>query len=191
MHTKTNLSGKTFSKHKSKGFTLIEIIVALAILGVVIAGILYYQSRAEAKTKANDTISALTTMIGGIKSAYAPANSYATVTNQNLNSSGLVVQPFTGSTTSITDAWAHAVTFNGNATQFGFSLQSPDPETCIGIVSGLSRNAIIVRVGAASISGGVPSGGSAVKASASAAYDPAAAATGCGTANAVIAMAFR
>lgn len=197
-----NLSFPTKTKTKQrrqKGFTLIEIIIALAVIGVAIAGMLYYQSRAEAGQKANNTVSALTSMVGNIKTTFAPANSFAGVTATNLNSAGVIVEPFTGSGTAITDPWGGSVTVAGSPGFFGISLLAPNAEVCMKIVTGLVRNAARVTVHTAAptfvttatTAETMLTTGTVVKANAAATFDAANASSGCGGASAHIAMVFR
>lgn len=184
---------------RQKGFTLIEIIIALAVIGVAIAGMLYYQNRAEAGQKANNAVSALTSMVGSVKSNFAPANSFAGVTAGNLVSAGLIVEPFTGAGNAITDPWGGAVTVGGSAGFFGLSFQAPTSEICMKIVTGLVRSAARVTVhtaaptfvGAATTAETMLTTGTVVKANAVDVFNAANAATGCGDTAAHIAMVFR
>lgn len=184
---------------RQKGFTLIEIIIALAVIGVAIAGMLYYQSRAEAGQKANNTVSALTSMVGNIKSTFAPANSFAGVSAANLISAGAVVEPFTGAGTAITDPWGGAVVVGGSPGFFGISLQAPNAEVCMKIVTGLVRNASRVTVhtaaptfvATATTAETMLTTGTVVKANAADVFNATNAAAGCGGTAAHIAMVFR
>ena len=187
------------TKRAQKGFTLIEIIIALAVIGVAIAGMLYYQNRAETGQKANNTVSALTSMVGSIKSTYAPANSYAGVTAGNLISAGLIVEPFTGAGTAITDPWGGAVTIGGAPGFFGIAFQAPSADVCMKIVTGLVRSAARVTVhtaaptfvATATTAETMLTTGNVVKTNATANYNAANAATGCGDTAAFIGLVFR
>lgn len=187
------------AKRRQKGFTLIEIIIALAVIGVAIAGMLYYQSRAEAGQKANNSVSALTTMVGNIKSTFAPSNSFAGVTAANLVSAGLVVEPFTAVGNTITDPWGQTFVVGGAQGFFGLGVEAPNSEACMKIVTGLVRNAARVTVHTAApvfvttatSAETMLTTGTVVKANASGAFDAGAAATGCGAATAHIGMVFR
>ncbi len=184
---------------RQAGFTLIEIIIALAVIGVAIAGMLYYQNRAEAGQKANNSVSALTSMVGNIKSTFAPANSFAGVTAGNLVSAGLVVEPFTGAGTAITDPWGNAVVIGGAPGFFGIGVLAPNSEICMKIVTGLVRSAARVTVhtaapafvATATTAETMLTTGTVVKTNAQGAFNAANAATGCGDTAAHIGMVFR
>lgn len=173
------------SLRKQAGFTLIEIIIALAVMGTAIGGMLYYQSRAENGQKVNDTITAATTMISGIKTNFGPTNSYAQVTIANLISGGMTVEPFKVNGANITDPWNNNLLMEGNASQFAFRLGPVSREVCVSLANGLVNNALILNVGnVTAVTAGALTGGGAYKASASATPDASVllGATGCGIA---------
>lgn len=183
---------------KQKGFTLIEIIIALAVIGVAISGMLYYQSRADTSQKVNDTTSAITTMVGSIKTTFAPANSYADVTAQNLINAGLLVSPFTASGANIVDPWGINIVVGGNASFFGFTLTPPDAETCAKLATALVRNAarMTIAADAAIAPAGTTlatfvTGATVIKADQAAQMNAANMATGCAVNNRLLAVAFR
>ena len=184
---------------KQKGFTLVEVIVVLAIVGVALAGVLVYQSMAENRNRTNNTINAVITMVGNVKSVFAAANSYAAVTSANLVNAGIPMTPFTTSGTTILDPWGNTMVVGGSGPFFGFGIRAPDSQTCIALVSSLAQSAVRVTVHTAapafSAAATTPVAflgtGTVVKADASSAYDPVAAATGCGGATAHIGLVFR
>lgn len=194
-----SFSNKINGMKRQKGFTLIEIIIALAVIGVAIAGMLYYQSRAESGQKANNTVSALTSMVGNIKSTFSPANTFTGVTAGNLVSAGVIVEPFTGTGTAITDPWGGAVTVGGAPGFFGLAFQAPNAEVCMKIVTGLVRSAARVTVhtaaptfvATATTAETMLTTGTVVKTNATATYNAGNAATGCGDTAAFVSMVFR
>ena len=188
---------KFSNKAKQTGFTLIEIIIALAILGAAISGMLYYQSRAETSQKVNDMITASVSMISNIKNNYGPSGSFAAVTIANLIAGGMAVSPFTAGATTITDPFGNAMLAEGSATQFAVRMGPLSKEVCVSLANGLVANALILNVGnVTAVTSGALTGGGVYKASAAAAPDPAIllGTTGCGIttdANRYIAAVFR
>jgi len=184
---------------QQKGFTLIEVLVVLAIAGAALAGVLVFQANAESRNRVNNTINAVINTVGNVKSIYASAGSYATVTSANLVNAGVVTPPFTISGTTILDPWGGTVTVGGSGPFFGMSFLAPDNETCVRLVSALASNAVRVTVhtaaqaftAAATTPAAFMATGTVVKADASTAYDPVSAATGCGAAAAHIGLVFR
>lgn len=183
---------------KPKGFTLIEIIIALAIMGVAISGMLYYQSRAETGQKVNDVVSAMTTMVGGIKTSFAPAGNYDAVTSANIVNAGLTVEPFVASGTTIIDPWGTTLSIAGKGAFFGMQVSAPDKETCTKLVTSLVRNASRMTVGSDAAMVGTATtleafatGTNIAKADAASAYNPASSATGCSATGAKIVVVYR
>jgi len=188
--------GVSRSKRKNGqgGFTLIEAIIVLALLGAVIATVMVRQSAANSDTKANDTVSTYANIVGQIRSAYSSAGSYTAVTNANLVNGGFIVSPLTGSGINITDPWNNPVTFAGNATLFAFSIKVQDKASCIKIVSSISANALQVTDGTTDPTTTLPFTTPTIKDSLAAtqkAYDPAAAATACNKPGQFIGFLFR
>lgn len=173
------------SIRKQAGFTLIEIIIALAVMGTAIGGMLYYQSRAETGQKVNDSITAATTMISGIKTNFGPSGSYALVTVANLISGGMTVEPFKVNGANITDPWNNNLLIEGGASQFALRIGPVSRDVCVSLSNGMVNNALILNVGnVTAVTSGSLTGGAAYKASASATPDPSVllGATGCGIA---------
>jgi prepilin-type N-terminal cleavage/methylation domain-containing protein len=179
---------KSFSPRKARqaGFTLIEIIIALAVMGSAIGGMLYYQSRAETSQKTNDAVSALTTMVSSVKTNYGPAGTYAGVTVANIIAGGLTVEPLKVSGANIVDPWNNNVLAEGAAAQFAMRVGPLTRETCLAMANGLVRNAVILNVGnVTAVTAGALTGGGVYKASAAATPDAGVlnGNTGCGIAN--------
>lgn len=184
---------------RQRGFTLVEIIIAMALAGVVIAGVMFYQSRAENTQRVNDAVQAMVTMAGSIKRVYAPANSYAAVAEAGLVNGGLVIKPFTASGTNILDPWGGDVTVGGSGPFFGLSFNAPSAEACQQLVSSMADNAVRITVhtaapsfvGTATTAAAFLATGVVVKADAAATFDAANMASGCNGTARHVAFVFR
>jgi len=183
-----------------KGFTLIEVLVVLAIAGVALAGVLVFQANAESRNRANDTIAALTSMVSDVRTAFRPANRYSGVSEAALVQAGVVDSPFAASGTAILDPWGNdTVAVGGSVPFFGISFQVPDRETCMRVVAALAPSADRITVhttaqsftGTATTAEGFMTAGTVVKVNATSAYDPAQAALGCAAATTFVGFAFR
>lgn len=184
-----------YTKFKSHGFTLIEIMIALAIMGGALGLILAYQNKAEASQKANRTVEDVSLLASKIKTMYGPMNSYATVTATSLNDMGLTPGGMSFATPNIVDAYGNTVSITGAAASFAITIGGAtgplDKEICSSIATNLSTQATAINVGgAATAAAGAVSGGSAYKTTAGA-LSVANLATGCATASPVIALQFR
>ena len=179
---------------RQMGFTLIEIMIALGVIGTAVAAVLYYQSRAEHGQSANKTAQDVSMMASKIKGLLGPSNSYGPLTPAWVNSSALVNSPMKYDGTNLQDPWGNTMSVNGNTTTFaitvGGSTSALDKEVCTSIASKMVSNATAIHIGAATATAGVVAGGSAYKAVGGTA-DGALLATGCNVANPVIAMQFR
>ena len=184
---------------KQLGFTLVEIMIVLAIIGTAIGGVLYYQSRAENTQAATKTSSDIALMASKIKTYFRPSNSVMGVTATNINGMALVSAPMKFDGTNMVDPWGNAMTVGGGTLSFALSMGGStapiDKEVCTSLATALSDKATAVRIGAAaavSTSGstaGTISGGNLYK-GAGTAPDPAALTTGCNEASPIIAMQF-
>lgn len=172
-------------KARQRGFTLIELIIALAVMGTAIGGMLYYQSRAENSQRTNDSVTALTTMVSSIKTNYGPAGTFAGVTVANIIAGGLVIEPLKVSSGNIVDPWNNNLLAEGAPAQFAIRVGPLTRENCLAVANGLVRNAVILNVGnVTAVTAGALTGGAAYKASAAATPDAGNlnGATGCGIA---------
>lgn len=180
---------------KQMGFTLIEIMIALGIMGAAAAGVLYYQNRAETGQAASKTATDISMIASKVKSYYGPSNSYSALTGAKLNEMSLIPAPMKYDGANVLDPWGNAMIINGGTTSFAITIggaTSPlDKEACNSIASKLAENAQRINVGAATATSGAISGGSVYKASFSSTPDASALATGCNVADAVIAAQFR
>lgn len=176
------------------GFTLIETMIALGIMGTAVAALLYYQTRAENNQGSNKTAQDLSLMASKIKNYLGPSNSYIPLTPVFVNSSALITPPMKWDGTNVLDPWGNTMTINGGTTTFALTIggttSALDKEVCTSIASKMVDNATAINIGAATAAAGVVSGGSAYKA-ANGTPNGTNLATGCAVANPVIAVQFR
>jgi Tfp pilus assembly major pilin PilA len=183
---------------KQQGFGLFELIISLGIIGTLIAGVLVYQSRAEAAQTRSGVVTALTSMSSDIRSTFGSATNgnYNAVTTASIAQAGLVVSPFTtagsGATSSVTTPWGGTVVAQGNTAFFALQMPVPDSATCQAIISrfGPSAERIVVAATAPTLGASttatsvllVPGTTGVVKESLSSTYNAANAATACASA---------
>jgi prepilin-type N-terminal cleavage/methylation domain-containing protein len=179
---------------KQLGFTLIEIIIAIGIIGSATALVLYYQARAETSQKANAMAGDVAMVASKIKQYFGASNTYAGLTASALNQMNVMPKGFTWNGSDMIDPMGNTMSINGTASTFaltvGGSTGPLDREACASIASKLADNAQSIRVGAATAASGVISGGSVYKA-VGGTPDAALLGTGCSAANPVIALQFR
>ncbi|MGE3342294.1 MAG: type 4 pilus major pilin [Vicinamibacterales bacterium] len=184
---------------KQAGLTLIEAMVWLALLGVVIGGTLYYQSRSDASQKSTQAAADLTYMASKAKAFYKPSGSYSALTAANLNKMALVNPPMVYDGSNLKDAWGNTMSVAGGTLTFAISVGGStnplDKEACTNIASTMVNNATSIRIGSAAAvtttgaTQGQVSGGNAYK-TAGTVPDAAAMATGCNESNPIIAIQF-
>ena len=182
------------------GFSLIELIIVLAIIAASVALILDRQNKAQESNRSNDTVQAVSYMVSKIKTFYASSGSYSGLSAAVINGMSLLNQPLKWDGASILDAWNNPLGVSGNAIaatpsfalSIGGSVNPLSKETCSALATALAAGADVVHVGGASdvqLNAGVVSGGSVYK-SAAGVLTVANVASGCSAANPQIALQF-
>jgi len=69
-------------------FTLIELVIALAVIGVAVGGVLFFQSSAEGRRKALAAAQGMSVLVGKVKSSGSQSGSYAHLTLANFVGGG-------------------------------------------------------------------------------------------------------
>jgi prepilin-type N-terminal cleavage/methylation domain-containing protein len=191
---------KQGEKHSSvRGFSLIELIVVLAIIAASVALILSRQSRATESTKASDMVQSITYLVSKVQNFYASTGSYAGLNPKVVGQMSLVNQPLKwDGASSILDAWNNPLGVVGNqpgasptfAITIGGSVNPLNNESCTAMATALASAADVVVVGSTGMnvsSGLVPASGNVYKSS-SGTLDLTQLATGCSSSNPVIAL---
>lgn len=176
-------------KKSQKGLSLVEIILALGIVGGVAAAAVAYAGRADAIAKRNEATTALSEMVSTVKATFGPSGTFAQVTPQNIIRAGILMSPFKqqGTTDVIDSPWGGTLGAAGDASKFAFVLDKVnDQQTCITLANTLARFATKVHVGAAAEADteGTVSGGSVYKENASTVLNAGNLAVGCQAATA-------
>ncbi len=182
------------------GFSLIELIIVLAIIAASVALILDRQNKAQESNRSNDTVQAVSYMVSKIKTFYASSGSYSGLSAAVINGMSLLNQPLKWDGASILDAWNNPLGVSGNAIaatpsfalSIGGSVNPLSKETCSALATALAAGADVVNVGGASdvqLNAGVVSGGSVYK-SAAGVLTVANVASGCSATNPQIALQF-
>jgi prepilin-type N-terminal cleavage/methylation domain-containing protein len=190
----------TMKKRLELGFSLIELIIVLAIIAASVALILDRQSKAQESNKSNDTVQAVSYMVSKIKTFYASSGSYTGLSAAVINGMSLLNQPLKWDGSAILDAWNNPLGVSGNAASgtpsfaltIGGSVNALSKETCSALATALASGADVVNVGSSTevqMSAGVVSGGSVYKSS-SGALTVGNVATGCSSTNPVIGLQF-
>lgn len=176
-------------KKSQKGLSLVEIILALGIVGGVAATAVAIAGRADSAAKRNEATTALSEMVSTVKSTFGPSGTFAQVTPQNIIRAGILMSPFKqqGTTDVIDSPWGGTLTAAGDTSKFAFVLDKVnDQQTCINLANTVARFATKVHVGAEAVSNatGTVSGGSVYKKNASSALNAGNLAVGCQAATA-------
>jgi prepilin-type N-terminal cleavage/methylation domain-containing protein len=193
---------------KRRGFSLIEALIALAIIGAAIAIGLAYHSKVEYDSRMSGTVSAVSNMTSKIRVYYASVGSYNGLDQARVNVMGLMMPPLIWDGAAIRDPWGHNVNVLGNipnaapafAIKFG-EVGATGPsgvpltfEECVSLATQLAGGADRVNVGewtVVGVGGGQVSGGKAYKAAGNVlSMANLTDAAGCGAANPAVALQY-
>jgi prepilin-type N-terminal cleavage/methylation domain-containing protein len=139
-------------RYKARGFTLVEVVITLAIFGAALAVVLYYQQRTGAASKAHETSKALIQIVSKIRMNYLSGSGYSGLDYHWPYDAQVVPPPLRRDTTygAVNDPWGNIVDIVGGSTFFVIDIPRPansDPEACISMVSTLGRAAREVWLG--------------------------------------------
>jgi prepilin-type N-terminal cleavage/methylation domain-containing protein len=193
-------------RKKRCGFTLIETMITLAVIGAALAVVLVYQRKAESSSRVLETVSAMANMTSKIRAYYAFVGSYSGLDGARVKAMGLVAQPFTWNGFMLQDAWGNVMIVSGNAVgaaptfviTFGgvvnLIARPLTAEECVSLATKLANGADRVMVGAIGtigVANGLASGGKVYKAAGNIlSMDNLTDAAGCGAANPMVALQY-
>ncbi|SFF31968.1 prepilin-type N-terminal cleavage/methylation domain-containing protein [Paracidovorax wautersii] len=177
-----------------RGFALGELLLALAVVGIIVAGLFVTFTGLRGTVGANDVGDKIMMMVADIQKNWRTSNSFATVSAAEINKLSLIRSPLNYDGTNLKDGWGNVMSINGSATSFAltiggstFPIQQDD---CASLVARLSPVANAIRIGAdAAAAGGAISGGSLYKSGAT--ITQSGLTTGCSASNPIIAAQFR
>jgi prepilin-type N-terminal cleavage/methylation domain-containing protein len=139
-------------RSKFRGFTLVEVMITLAIFGAALAVVLYYQQRSSVITKANDTSKAVLSLVSSVRSHFEPMNSYAGLNGYWLHDMKIIPPPLAWDQFSglLVDPWKNRILINGGDNFFLIEMRFPnnnEKEVCIAMTTTLAAGAREVWVG--------------------------------------------
>lgn len=189
-----NAAAPVMRKKRQRGFALLELVLAVAVVGVLAAIGTGVYSAMNSGIKADDQANKTITMASAIQKNWRNSGGYATVTGAELNKLSLIAAPLRFDTPNVVDAFGNPMIINGGAASFaittGGTAGAIGPEDCATIANKLASIAHSIRIGVdATAAGGVISGGHVFKSGTT--YTQANLGAGCEEAGTVIAAQFR
>ena len=181
-------------KKRQRGFALLELVLAVAVVGVLAAiGTGVYNAMNNG-IKADDQANKMITMASAVQTNWRNSGGYTTLTGAELNKLSLIAAPLRFVTPEEVDAFGNKMIINGGAATFaittGGATGAIGPDDCSTIANKLAAIAHTINIGkAATAAAGVVSGGVVFKAGTT--FTQANLATGCADAPTVIAAQFR
>lgn len=124
------------------GFTLVELAIVLAIVGIVIAGIWTAAAVIVKRNREEKTVQYLLQMVQGIRRLYANQPDNAGIDRINMIAAGVVPAEIVASPTSIKNLWGGAgdITVAGGTTQFTIGFNTIPRSSCIALIMRTSVN---------------------------------------------------
>lgn len=198
-------SSRSFKNAKTqKGFTLIELIIALAVIGTAVGGILVFQNTAENRQKLLGATNAFSLMVGKMKNVWGSSGSFTGVSSTNLAGGGIVEAPFTVNGSNVVDPWGNNMSVNTstNGKFTALTVQIPNADSCAAFASAVMSTVDRMNIHAAAPSytpgatdlATFAAGGASIatpKAGPGAAVDAGAIAVGCGKSTRILSMVFQ
>lgn len=125
---------KNTDKNNSKGITLVESLLAIAVGALVIAGAVAFYVNAQGNTRKNEAQTQVQAIASGIASAYQGTNNYSDLSNAVALNYKIFPSNMVSGTT-VNNPWKGAVTLSGTATTYSISYASVPQDACASLVS--------------------------------------------------------
>src|SRR5471030_111452 len=146
---------KGFKKQSMAGFTLIEIMIALAITGVGTAVVLAYQSNASTGQDTQNAVNTVQTMMGKTHSYIGSSGTYFGMSAAMVNTVASTLSPLVWDGTNIRDPNGNIMNWIGNASgaaasyvvTYGGATKPITKEACAQFASGFLQGADAIYVG--------------------------------------------
>ena len=145
---------------KNKGFSLLEILLVLAIAAALVIGAFIVYPKVQAGARADAESKNISTIVAGIKSLYTSSSTYTGLTNAvAANAKIFPDNMLNGSSTTPINAWKGDVTVAAAATgpsstagsSFTITYTAVPAAECAKIVSGLAGTFYTVSVGSTAV----------------------------------------
>ena len=187
-------NAKCNSNKRQRGFALLELVLAVAVVGVLAAIGTGVYSVMNSGIKADDQANKTITMVSAIQKNWRNSGGFASVTGAELNKLSLIAAPLRFETPNVVDAFGNTMIINGGASSFaittGGASSSISAEDCATIANKLSSVAHTIRVGDdATAAAGVVTGGHLFKSGTT--FTQANLGAGCEETGTIIAAQFR
>ena len=130
---------KAIRRIKQKGLTLIEVMVALVVAGLVIGGALALYSQANTQSITNTLTTALTAIRTSVKSFYTSTGDYGSGSlNATLSSAGKFPTSLSINGATVKHPAGGEVVVTGMGPQFSIRLASVPKEVCVNLATTIS-----------------------------------------------------
>ncbi|AYV21021.1 type 4 pilus major pilin [Vibrio mediterranei] len=135
-------AGKRKNKNNQKGIALLEMIIAIGIIGIITAAVVALATKAFDEQKKKDTISKISEITTTVQQLYSNAPSYLGLTDADLNAD-LLKNPYGG-------AFKLNVGEVSGTAAGGFSIEIKglSPDQCVQLLSAIGKNFLYAKVGA-------------------------------------------
>jgi prepilin-type N-terminal cleavage/methylation domain-containing protein len=107
---------------KHGGFTLIETMIAVAVIGAAIALVLVHHRQVESNERVSGTVAAVSNMASKIRTYYRSLGSYNSLGSIQLSTLGFAIPPLTSYGGVIYDPWGSMMNMSGNAAGASFTF---------------------------------------------------------------------
>lgn len=139
------------SRKNQKGLTLVELILTLALAGLILFGIFSAYSSAKQSSNIKAESTGLQTLVAGVRSLYPGSPNYTGVGAAQLITAGKAPQSMVNGT-ALRNVWGGAITVAANATAgFDVTYAAVPTSSCIEIITTVGPSFNVVAIGATTV----------------------------------------